>query len=332
MSPRRRFLAGLLDGHVDRTPVASATSVANLDQMARTGAAFPDVHLQGPLMARLAAGAHTILGYDAIMPYFSVCAEAAALGAEVDWGSRDDMPAVVAPPWEAPAQVTIPAGFLDRAPVRAVLEALRILRAEHGEHVALIGKVMGPWTLAYHLHGVQPFLLETLTDPARVRAFLEALAPVTLAFGRAQIAAGADVLCIADHATGDLISARMYREFLLPYHRRITTALGCPTVLHICGNTLDRLGDIATAGFDGFHFESRVDARAAVERVAGRISLMGNVNNAEGLLTGTPEAVAAQARYAQEAGVRIVGPECAIPLATPTENLLAIREAVTQSA
>ncbi len=324
MTPKRRYLSALLGGRVDRTPVGVVTSVANVEQMEITGAYFPDVHLDGVAMARLAAGAHTILGYDAIMPYFSVAAEAAALGCDVDWGDRENMPAVRDAPWADPEQVAIPADFLERAPVRAVLDALRILRAEYGDQVTIIGKVMGPWTLAYHMHGVQPFLMETLTDPGRVRAFLDGLKEVTVLFGRAQIAAGADVLCIADHATGDLISARMYSQFLLPYHRELTQRLGCPTVLHICGNTLDRLDAICTAGFDCFHFESKVDAREAVALAAGRISLMGNVNNPEVLLNGTAEQAAAQARYARDAGVRIIGPECAIPLITPTENLKAI--------
>jgi len=330
MTPRQRLLSAVHNAPVDRTPVGSVTSVANLEQMEMTGAYFPDVHLSGPLMARLAAGAHTILGYDVIMPVFSVTVEAAALGAEIDWGERETMPACLNAPWEDPAQVRIPSDLLDREPTRAVLEAIRLLRAEYGGRVAIAGKVMGPWTLAYHMHGVQAFLLETLTDPGRVRAFLQALEPVTVQFGRAQLQAGADLLCVADHATGDLISPRMYREFLLPHHREITRQLRCPTVLHICGNTLDRMDDIAGSGFDCFHFESRVDARAAVARVAGRISLMGNVNNPEVLLHGTPEQVAAQARYARDAGVRIVGPECAVPLATPTANLRAIAEAVAE--
>jgi MtaA/CmuA family methyltransferase len=328
MTPRARFLAGVLNRPVDRTPVGVVTSVANVEQMEITGAYFPDVHLDGVKMAVLAAGAHTILGYDAIMPYFSVAAEAAALGCEVDWGDRENMPAVRTSPCEDPRQVVIPPDLLEQPPLRAVLDALRILRAQYGDRVAIIGKVMGPWTLAYHLHGVQQFLLETLTDPGRVRGFMDALKEVTILFGRAQIAAGADVLCVADHATGDLISARMYREFLLPTHREITARLGCPTVLHICGNTLDRMDDICTSGFDCFHFESRVDARAAVQRVANRIALMGNVNNPEVLLNGTPEQAAAQARYARDAGVRIIGPECAVPLITPTANLTAIETAV----
>jgi [methyl-Co(III) methanol-specific corrinoid protein]:coenzyme M methyltransferase len=55
--------------------------------------------------------------------------------------------------------------------------------------------------------------------------------------------------------------------------------------------------------------------------------LVGCINNPQVLYQGTPEDVYKQARYAIEAGVDIIGPECAIPLATPLENLKAIVEA-----
>jgi [methyl-Co(III) methanol-specific corrinoid protein]:coenzyme M methyltransferase len=54
------------------------------------------------------------------------------------------------------------------------------------------------------------------------------------------------------------------------------------------------------------------------------------VNNPEVLYQGTPEDVYKQVRYAVQAGVNIIGPECAIPLATPMENLKAIVEAAHQ--
>jgi [methyl-Co(III) methanol-specific corrinoid protein]:coenzyme M methyltransferase len=65
----------------------------------------------------------------------------------------------------------------------------------------------------------------------------------------------------------------------------------------------------------------------AVEKVGRTISLVGNINNPEVLYPGTPDDVHRQVRYAVEAGVNIIGPECAIPLATPLENLKAIAEA-----
>ncbi len=328
MTPKRRFLSALLGGRVDRVPIGSPTSVATVEQMEITGAFFPEAHCDGEKMARLAAGAVEVLGYDAIMPYFSVQAEAAALGCEVDWGDIENMPVERSHPWSEPDQVCIPDDFLNKPSIKAVLDAIQILRAQYGHQVAIIGKVMGPWTLSYHVHGVQQFLLETLTAPAKVRGFLDRLKEVTVLFGQAQITAGADVLCIADHATGDLVSPKMYRDFLLPYHQELTQRLGCPSVLHICGNTLSRIRYIRESGFDAFHFDSKVDAMQAVAETEGRISLVGGVSNIQALYNGTPAIVAEQVRYALQAGVRIIGPECAVPLRTPLDNLTEITRVV----
>ena len=324
MSPKRRFLAGILGGRVDRPPVGSVTSVATVAQMEMTDASLPQAHLDPEKMAALAAGAHEILGYDAIMPYFSVQAEAGALGCDVDWGDRVNLPVERSHPWQSPEDVRMPGEFLERPSTRAVIGAIRILHREYGRHVAIVGKVMGPWTLAYHVHGILPFLKETILDPDKVRGFLDRLKEISVRFALAQIEAGADVLCLADHATGDLVSPAMYRDFLLPVHQEITERIGSPMVLHICGDTLDRMGHICESGFDAFHFDSKVDARAAVAEVDGRISLVGNINNPETLLHGTPQQVYKEACYAIAAGVQVIGPECAIPLETPLENLLAV--------
>ena len=331
MSPKRRFLAGLFGGRTDRIPVGNPTSVATVELMERTGARFPDAHLDPEKMARLAAAGHEVLGFDTIAPYFSVQQEAASLGCEVDWGDPENMPVNTTSPYADPEEIEIPADLLERRSIRTVLEAISILRRQYGDRVVIVGKVMGPWTLSYHLNGIQPFLEDTLLNPDRVRRFLQVLKQVTLAFGKAQMRAGADVLVVADHATGDLVSPRCYRDFLLPVHQEINAELGCPTILHICGDTTDRLDHIARAGFDCFHFDSKVNARTAMEIVSGRISLVGNVNNPETLLRGSPEQVKAEVRELLAAGVQIIGPECAVPLATPNANLAAIAEAVAES-
>jgi len=154
------------------------------------------------------------------------------------------------------------------------------------------------------------------------------LMKVTINFARAQFKAGADAVVLADHATGDLVGPHHYREFLLPIHKEITAQIEGPLILHVCGNCSDRLELFLEAGFDAYHFEWQIDARMAVQTLGQRMSLVGNINNPETLFLGTPEDVYKQARYAVEAGVNIIGPECAIPLTTPMENLKAIVAAV----
>ena len=330
-SSKRRFLSGLFGGRKgDRISVANPTSIVSVELMEKTGIFFPDAHLDPHKMAELAAGGYEILGFDSIMPEFSVQQEAEALGCAVDWGSPTMMPDAKTHPVKEVAQLHIPENLLEKPSIKVVLQALEILRKNYGDRVGLIGKVMGPWTLSYHMSGVQEFLLWTLTDPDKVRGLLDRLKEVTIAFANAQLQAGADVVVIADHATGDLVSPKTYQDFLLPVHRELNQRIGGPTLLHICGNCSDRLRLFVEASFDAYHFEWQVDAKKAVQTVNHEMSLVGNISNKNVLFGGTPEDVYKQARYGIEAGVDILAPECAVPLQTPITNLKAIVEAAHQ--
>ena len=325
LSPRRRFLSGLLGGRKGkRISVASPTSIACVELMDKMGTYFPEAHLDAQQMAALAAGGYEILGFDTVMPEFSVQQEAAALGCDMDWGSRDMMPDAKTHPVKEVEDIDIPENILEKPSMRVVLDAISLLRKEYGDRVAILGKVMGPWTICYHMVGVQDFLLWVLTEPEKIRGSLDAYKEVTITFANAQLQAGADAIVLPDHATGDLVSPKTYEEFLVPVHHEMLGRIGGPTILHVCGNCADRIHIFANEGYDAYHFEWQVDAKEAVRIVNRRISLVGNISNTQALLRGTPEDVHKQARYSIEAGVDILAPECAVPLQTPLENLKAI--------
>ena len=307
-SPKRRFLSALFGGKPDRVPVGNVVSIATVELMEMAGAWFPQAHLDSSSMAELAAAGHTVLGYDTVMPVFSVTQEAAALGCDVDWGAPDMMPGVRSHPFAAIERPRLPDGWLQAPAIQVVLEALRLLRQQYGHHVAIVGKVMGPWSLSYHMMGIEEFLICTKIDPDRARRSLETLKDVTVAFGRAQMQAGADLVCVADHITGGMVSPLVYRDLVLPVHREIVSRLGCPTVLHCCGNTTDRVKYFAQAGFDCYHLESQVNLASAVADAAGRMTLMGNINNPAVLLQGSPKEVAAACQRAMDGGIDLLAP------------------------
>jgi [methyl-Co(III) methanol-specific corrinoid protein]:coenzyme M methyltransferase len=330
MSAKRRFLAAMLGGPVDRTPVGNAVSIATVELMEACGAWFPDAHLDAALMAQLAATGHEILGYDTVMPVFSVVQEAAALGCEVDWGNPRMMPGVKTHPFATSESMRLPGGWSAAASIHVVLDAIHLLRAALGERVVIVGKVMGPWSLSYHMMGVEDFLIRTKLEPDRARRSVDVLKEVPVAFARAQMRAGADVICLADHATGGMVSPTMYRDWLMPVHQEIVEAIGCPTILHCCGNTTDRLGYFAETGIDCYHFESQVKIEDAVAAAKGKMTLMGSINNPTVLLGGTPEMVADASRQVIAGGVQILSPECAVPLFTPTSNLRVLVDVAEQ--
>jgi [methyl-Co(III) methanol-specific corrinoid protein]:coenzyme M methyltransferase len=312
-----------------RPPAGNPTSIVCHDLMDACGVSFPQAHVDANAMAELALAGHETIGFDTVMPEYSVHQEAAALGCEVDWGSRDQMPDSRNFPYADFSDVVVPENILEKPSMRVVLDAISILRRHVGGKAAIVGKVMGPWTLAYHMAGTQNLLLHVgLGEKDKINKMLRRLMPVTTAFARAQFQAGADIMVLADHATGNLVGPYHYEEYLLPIHQEMTATIEGPLILHVCGNCTDRLELFADAGFDGYHFEWQVDAKAAVERIGHRMCLVGNVNNAQTLFQGSPEDVRKQARYAVEAGVSIIAPECAIPLSTPMDNLKALVAAV----
>jgi len=313
----------------ERPPAGNPTSIACHDLMDAVGVPFPQAHLNANAMAELALAGHELVGFDTVMPEYSVDQEAAALGCEVDWGDRNKMPDTKSFLYEDFSDVIVPDDFLEKPSMRVLMDALAILRRHVGGRVAIIGKAMGPWTLSYHMAGTQNFLLQIgLGEKEKVRKMLRQLMPVSIASANAQFRAGADIVVLADHATGNLVGSYHYEELLLPFHRELAQKIDGPTILHVCGNCTDRLDLFAQTGFDAYHFEWQIDAKEAVNTVGEHMSLVGNVNNPQTLLQGAPEDVYKQARYAIEAGVNIIGPECAIPLSTPLENLKAIVAAV----
>ena len=83
------------------------------------------------------------------------------------------------------------------------------------------------------------------------------------------------------------ISPAFYRDFLLPYHKRITAFAhdhGLPIVLHSCGKIRPLLPGIVEAGFDALHsMEAKagqhvVEFAEAVRARGGRMAFVGNLD------------------------------------------------------
>ena len=332
MTPKERTMAALNRQPVDRAPVANPTNVATVELMDLVDAPFPQACQDPELAARLAATGYTELGFDSIMPYFSIIQESSALGCEMQWEDKDNWPTVrmYRPIWKSADDVHIPPGILEHRDMLAITGSIRQLKAEFGDEVAIIGKTMGPWTLGYHVFGVEPFLLGTVDNPSETLRALHKLKELSVLFGQAQIDAGADALTFPDHATGDLVSGEYYQRFLQDIHTEMAERLKVPLILHICGKTIDRMPYIAQTGMASFHFDSKNDPQEAMNAVNGGIGLVGNINNPDTLYARGPEEVRREVYRCLDAGVQMIAPECAVPLATKIENLMAIPSAVKE--
>jgi len=332
MKPRDIFLAGITGGSVPCPATGSATSIVTTDLMDQVGAWFPEGHLEPEPMAALAAAGYTQLGFENVMPLFSVWHEMAALGSQVNWGRCDLMPDSRDPLCgDINVTVQIPGDFLHRSDCAVPLEALKLLKQRYGDEVAVVGKVFGPWTLGFHVYGIENFLIASVAEPDALRKAMRALIEVTVQFGRAQIEAGADALPLADHATRDLCSPDAYRDFLIEIHQEINERLDCPLILHVCGDTADRIEYIRQSGVGCFHFDSKVPTATARELAGNRLALMGGTSNLTIVRQGTPDQIADDVQEKLRCGIEVIGPECAVPLDAPYQNLKRIADEVKQA-
>jgi [methyl-Co(III) methanol-specific corrinoid protein]:coenzyme M methyltransferase len=78
---------------------------------------------------------------------------------------------------------------------------------------------------------------------------------------------------------------------------------------------------IRQTGLECFHFDSKVPT-ADARRLAGEdLALMGGTSNIDVVRNGSPEEVRRDVEEKLRLGVDVIGPECAVPLDAPYQNL-----------
>jgi MtaA/CmuA family methyltransferase len=177
-------------------------------------------------------------------------------------------------------------------------------------------------------------MMDLVQRPEWLQELLEICAEVSVAFARAQVEAGADIIGLGD-AVCSQISPKMYRQFALPYEQRVFAAvreMGAVGRLHICGNTTRLLPDMARSGAQIIDLDWMVDFGQAAQVLGNEVAPCGNFDPVKVMLQGTPATV----RKAVRACVLMGGPRgfsgagCEIPDATPQANLWAQYETLCE--
>jgi uroporphyrinogen decarboxylase len=223
-----------------------------------------------------------LLDTEAVIFFSDIFVPVLGLGVEVDFRPGP----VVAAPIRSRAQVDALSDADPRSAVPYVFEILRALRRElAAERVPLIGFAGAPFTLACYLvegGGSRHFAAARRmmqTEPATMRALLERLSALTVAYLNAQIEAGAQVVQLFDTWAG-LLSPADYASWVLPTHREIAAKLdrsAAPLILYVNdgAHVVDAMLD---AGPDVISLDWRVDLAAAARRAGRRASLQGNLD------------------------------------------------------
>jgi uroporphyrinogen decarboxylase len=131
--------------------------------------------------------------------------------------------------------------------------------------------------------GLDRFCLRIGDDQAFIHTLMEARTEWCLAIFARAVSLGAELIVMGDdsaHHNGPMISPRMWRELVLPYHRRIVEALPVPVIWHSDGDITRLLPMAVEAGFAGIHgLEPWSMSLSAVKAAYGdRLVFIGNAD------------------------------------------------------
>jgi uroporphyrinogen decarboxylase len=178
----------------------------------------------------------------------------------------------------------------DADAVSFTLDAIRLVKRELDGAAGVIGFSGAPFTLACYLIEGRPsrdFAIAKAfmyREPAAWHDLMERLSVMVVAYLRAQVAAGADVVQLFDSWVGGLGPAD-YREFVRPHVASIFAALPDVPTIHFGTGTAALLEDLADAGGDVIGLDHRVSLAAAWRRVGHDRGVQGNLDSAR-LLAG----------------------------------------------
>jgi uroporphyrinogen decarboxylase len=161
----------------------------------------------------------------------------------------------------------------------------------------VIGFAGGPFTVAGYLIEGKPTreFVQTkrcmYAQPEVWHALMDKLADTFVAYLRAKVTAGADVIQLFDSWVGTL-SAEDYDEFVAPYSARVLAAVEVPTI-HFGTGTTHLLPAMREAGGDVIGLDWRMPIEVGWEIVGPDRGVQGNLDPA--LLLGPFERVATAA-------------------------------------
>ncbi len=334
ISSRERVLR-LFDGkEVDRPPCFSGMGNITTAGLKSLDYKFATVHLDSNRMAQAAATTYKYFGFECGVVPFDLCVEAEALGCEINvYAHSEDIlyPTIRKKVIhsEEEMELTIPEGLNKRGRIPLVCEAIRLLKKDIGDDVAVGSYVLGPFTLAGQIMELNDLLKLSFKKPDKVGRLLDILTEVIIIVAKEYEEAGVDYITVREMgATSDVLSPRVFKSLILPYLKRIFEKITVPSVIHICGKTNDIAPFMVESGARAISVDQKNDVAETRKKLGNGVLIFGNYDPYNVLVAGTPETVRDTIKRCMDDGVSAVWPGCDIWPTVPEENFKAMMDTV----
>ncbi|TFG07084.1 hypothetical protein EU522_01060 [Candidatus Thorarchaeota archaeon] len=305
--------------------------IVGLYSMRVSGLTAHEILHDGKRQAKSQLASQSRFGYDGVFNVMDLTVEAQALGATAEF-PEGAFPYLKSHPLADPHRFE-EINSLDVGSTRLSVftKAIEMMALEIKREVFLSSYVIGPFTLAGHLLGIDNLMELTFEDEDIAAALVGHCQEIVTPYIEAQAEAGSDNIVILDpSASSSLISPKFFENFAYPSLKSMVShihSIGPSATLHICGKTLKILEMMADTGADVLSIDSHVGLSDAKAIIGSRVGIMGNVSTTL-LVEGTEEEVAQSAASCIDAagagGGFILSTSCDIPVEVPKENLDAL--------
>lgn len=337
MTPKERAFALFAGKPVDRMPIKLFSPYIGMN----FGASYQDSFVEAKSRAHWLIESYKRFGQDGLSVNYRIDGIPVAFGAESTYDPLG-IPMIkenILKDFSEIDQLDLEKIRFENDPnAQTAFEAVQIIQDELNDEIFTGVGLMGPFTTAANLAGVEIILKSMRKDKEGLHKLLDFAADITIEVGRKfvenQIGIG-----LAE-PTASLLSPKQFREFVIPYYVKVMDKWkewgSRGSGFHICGDTTKLLETFPEMGIRGVSIDSAVDIAVAKDLVGDKLSIMGNVSPIE-ILRGTPESIEQavidcfRKCWDNPCGFTIA-PGCDIPVQTSLENIDAYMSAARKCA
>jgi len=220
---------------------------------------------------------------------------------------------------------------------------LKDLVSKVDDNYSIHGEITSPFDYLLDYLGHQNALLSLLDNPQKCKMILKHFTDLLVDFSKEMCDTGIDAIKISSPFAGaGFISPDDYREFVLPYEKRIVQTINSKNVhsyIHTCGSIDDRLELMFDSGTSGIECLDppplgNVELEDAVSRIGNRGFIKGNIDSVHCLLNGDEKGICEDVLNRIKTGSTtpgfILSTACSIAPNVKRENIQLLRRIVDE--
>lgn len=213
------------------------------------------------------------------------------------------------------------------------VEGIRCYKETVGDEFLIMGHCEGPFAEYADLRGVENAMIDLLENPEEALDAMRVITENAKSWIKLQIEAGADFFDIGD-AVCSQIGERLYVSMVKPFHKELFSyihSLGSYVKIHICGNITTLIPHLIEIDADIIDTDHMVELKPEYfDLLRPGQFFCGNIDPVQVIRFGTPELIRAKVEELKHIdhgrGKIALAGGCEIPLDTPVENYLALRD------